>query len=881
MPGRQAAVLLSLACISTSPVDPAQGDHEMSRRFFRLAWSALLLLLVLPQLAAAQNHLVVRDDYTHEIVYPSVTVSVIEDITASFIAQRTYTISNVGSIPVSIGPCSIVSDDGSFHISQYPYYQPQTSSVINPGFAAPLAVQHYAQNVGTQNATVTCRGDIESIAIRIRGRVLDSNPNIVLETPKGKNIPKNGTFSFGSAQTGTPLDADFHLINLGNQPLTLSLSLNGSAYSVLTAPPSSLAKGADATFRLRFLSPSAGTFTGQLTLTSNDPDDNPYTVNLSGSASAVPAPQIKVTDNGNAGAVVAKGATINLGSLLPNSALNRTFTVTNTGNATLSITNPISFLSGAGFSIYSSAPNSLSPGSNGTFTVRFQAASAGSYSGTVSLASNDPDDNPFTFNLQATVTAAVPRIRIVDQTTGQTVAPGSTTISFGSPAPNTAVTHAFRIYNDGTASLALSNPASFVSGSGFTLSSPPPASIAAGGSAPFFINFQGSSAGSYSGTAALSHNDPTVASPLIFGLQATIPVAAIPVVTLTASDPEASETSGNGGQLTLSRSGSTATALTVNLNISGTATSGADYSPISTTQTFAAGQGTLTIPVTPIDDAAVEDVETVILTLSPNAAYANGSPSSGTVSIANNDFTPCTASATVLCLQGGRFEATLTAVANGAGYTGQSLSLGDASGGFWLFSPANIEIGVKVLDGASLNGKFWIYHGTATDLAYTLTVRDRANASQTRTFTRAAGGFCGGADTGFFTKSRLQPLDDTLELGGAPERRRLAASICAPDATTTCLLGSRFQVRVKRGTAYQQVIPVTSQTAFFSFFAPDNLEIFVKVLDGTTLNGKYWVYFGSMTDQTYTVEVTDTVTGLVKSYPSAGAFCGNADTSAF
>jgi hypothetical protein len=858
----------------------------MPKRFFRLIWSALLLLLlVLPRLATAQSHWAVWDTGVNpnQMVYPGGTVSVIEDIAYPSVAQRVYRITNVDPIlPLSIGPCSIISDDGSFSLSAYPYYPPATtSSTIPPGLSTSLAVQHVAQTVGTQNATVTCQGNVEGITIHIKGRVLDPNPHIVLETPKGKNIPKNGTFSFGSTQTGTPLDADFHLINLGNQPLTLSLSLSGAAYSVLTAPPSSLAKGADATFRLRFISPSAGTFTGQLTLTSNDPDDNPYTVNLTGSATAVPAPQIKVTDNGNAGAVVTKGSTINLGTLLPNSALNRTFTVTNTGTATLSITNPTSFLSGAGFSIYSSAPNSLSAGSNGIFTLRFQAASAGSYSGTVSLSSNDPDDNPFTFNLQATAASAVARIRLVDQTTGQTVVPGSTTISFGSPAPNTLVTHAFRIYNDGTAPLALSNPGSFVSGSGFTLSSPPPASIAAGGSAPFFINFQAGTAGSYSGTAALSHNDPTVTSPLPFGLQASIPVAAIPVVTLTASDPDAAESAGNVGQFTLSRSGSTAAALTVNLSVSGTATSGADYSLISTTQTFAAGQSTLTIPVTPIDDTAVEDVETVILTLLPNAAYANGSPSSGTVSIASNDFTPCTASATVLCLQGGRFEATLTAVANGASYTGQALSLGDASGGFWLFSPANLEVGVKALDGSPLNGKFWIYHGAATDVAYTLTVRDRANASQTRTFTKPAGSFCGGADTGFFTKSRLHPLNGVLDLDGAPEWQQLAASACVSDATTACLLGNRFQVRVMRGTVYQQVIPVTSQTAFFSFFAPDNLEIFVKVLDGTALNGKYWVYFGSMTDQTYTVEVTDTVTGLVKSYPSAGAFCGNADTSAF
>jgi len=31
----------------------------------------------------------------------------------------------------------------------------------------------------------------------------------------------------------------------------------------------------------------------------------------------------------------------------------------------------------------------------------------------------------------------------------------------------------------------------------------------------------------------------------------------------------------------------------------------------------------------------------------------------------------------------------------------------------------------------------------------------------------------------------------------------------------------------------------------------------VKVLDGTAFNGKYWVFFGSLTGETYQVEVVD------------------------
>lgn len=729
----------------------------MSIRLFRHIWSALILLLALPHLASAQSqYWQVRDTFTHQIVYPNGVVSLIDDVSYPAVVQRVYDITNISSVPLSIGPCSVTSVDQSFLIGSG-----GTSGTLLPGLTTPLAIQHVAKTVGTQIATVQCQTAVGLISFQVQGRVLAPNPYITLSTAKGKNVANNGTFNFGSTQTGVPLDQSFVITNMGNQTLNLSLALSGSAYSVSTAPLSSVTKGGTTTFSLRLLSATAGTFTGQLRITDNDPNNNPFVVNLTGTVSAPATPQIQVTDTGNGGAVVAKGSTINLGNVQPNSPITRTFSIANTGTATLSISNNTSILSGTGFTLASSSGNSVNPGSNTIFTIRFSAGSAGTYTGTVSIASNDPDDNPFTFFLQATV---VP---------------------------------------------------------------------------------------------------PT------------------PVVTLTATDPAAAENPLDSGQITLTRTGSTASPLSVNVSISGTATNGTDYNFINTTQTFAAGQSTLNIPIVPIDDTVVEDVETATFTLAPGTGYTVGNPASGTVSISNNDFTPCVPSATLLCFQGGRFQATLTATANGTNYVGQAVSLSDTSGGFWLFSPDNIEVGVKILDGSAVNGKFWIYHGAATDVAYSLTVTDRANPSRTKSF-QPTGPFCGGADTGSFAKALAQPKTADLEPDGGEEKTTYVKALaCVADSTTACLLNSRFKVRVKLGTTYQQVIPFTSQTGFFWFFSADNLEILVKVLDGTALNGRYWVYFGALTDQAYTVEVTDTATGAVKSYPSPGAYCGTGDTSAF
>ncbi|MGK2859731.1 MAG: hypothetical protein ACSLFQ_21245 [Thermoanaerobaculia bacterium] len=63
---------------------------------------------------------------------------------------------------------------------------------------------------------------------------------------------------------------------------------------------------------------------------------------------------------------------------------------------------------------------------------------------------------------------------------------------------------------------------------------------------------------------------------------------------------------------------------------------------------------------------------------------------------------------------------------------------------------------------------------------------------------------------------------------------------------------------------------------------PNNFEVFVKVLDGRPINGKFWVFYGGLTDFELTITVTDTTTGAKKTYTRAGTeLGGGADTNAF
>ncbi|AEC53069.1 hypothetical protein SCRM01_123c [Synechococcus phage S-CRM01] len=88
---------------------------------------------------------------------------------------------------------------------------------------------------------------------------------------------------------------------------------------------------------------------------------------------------------------------------------------------------------------------------------------------------------------------------------------------------------------------------------------------------------------------------------------------------------------------TFSRNTSSRNVLTVNYNITGTATNGVDYETIGNSVTFAEGAATATVVVNPIADAGVEPNETVILTIVPNGAYTIGTPNSATGTITNDD----------------------------------------------------------------------------------------------------------------------------------------------------------------------------------------------------------------------------------------------------
>ena len=111
----------------------------------------------------------------------------------------------------------------------------------------------------------------------------------------------------------------------------------------------------------------------------------------------------------------------------------------------------------------------------------------------------------------------------------------------------------------------------------------------------------------------------------------------------------------------------------------------------------------------------------------------------------------CEPGSRTLCLNEGRFRVQVVWQSSPSGPLGigQTIPLTDDTGAFWFLNPANIEVVVKVLDARPVNGHFWVFYGSLSNLDYLITVTD-TETGETRTYHNPRGTLEGGADTSAF-----------------------------------------------------------------------------------------------------------------------------------
>lgn len=116
----------------------------------------------------------------------------------------------------------------------------------------------------------------------------------------------------------------------------------------------------------------------------------------------------------------------------------------------------------------------------------------------------------------------------------------------------------------------------------------------------------------------------------------------LPVVTLTATDAAAGEPA-NHAAFSVTRSGATTGNLTVNLQWSGSAVRGSDFTA-ATSVVIPAGSASAAVTLTVTDDQLLEGDETATITLASSGSYLIGGAASSTVTISDNDSTTITVS---------------------------------------------------------------------------------------------------------------------------------------------------------------------------------------------------------------------------------------------
>ena len=434
-------------------------------------------------------------------------------ILAGTSVSRTFTVLNTGTNWLYLGTPSIT---GGFTLGSDTLVTslgPGTSDTFSVNFTSLTATTFNGQVTIANNdndespynfalkAVVTGNSEIDVFGNGVSIVDGDSTPNTTDDT------------DFGNVVSGATTTRTFTVQNTGNATFFLGGVYPTGGFTQGSNPlVSSLAPGASDTFSVNFSSSAAGTYTGQVSFSNNDSDESPYNFALK---AVVIAPEIEVRGNS---VTILDGDTspsaddwTDFGIVNVGTTVTRTYTVFNTGNASLSLgtpTIPAGFVPGPNGLV-----GSLAPGMSDTFSVQFSPSTVGPVSGEISFINGDSNESPYNFKIAAE--GGVPEINLLGYSPQGSVAsianndlePGvDDGTDFGTVLPGTTVTRLFTVENQGSGWLYLGTPV--VTGTAFQLASNYLASpLAPYSSASFVVRFLSSVTGPFTGQISIGNSD--------------------------------------------------------------------------------------------------------------------------------------------------------------------------------------------------------------------------------------------------------------------------------------------------------------------------------------------------------------------------------------
>lgn len=388
-------------------------------------------------------------------------------------------------------------------------------------FNLPGSGTYYVRVSGTANAAQMYRltGNLSNV-------VSTNAPEIAVLDGSTNIVDGSGSVNLGSGNVGSTISKTFTVQNTGNAALTLGTVSVPTGFTLTQAPAASVAAGGSTSFIVSLNTATAGTFSGAISFTNNDADENPFDFSVSGTVNTTTptaAPEITVLDGSTV--LVDGSSTVTFPSVAVGGTSTKTLTIRNDGTANLTLSQLVlptkySIVSGPG-------QTTLAPGASTTITLGLNTSLAGTFSGAMALVNNDADEGPFNFNVTGTVTVqtptTAPEISILDGTTE--LVDGSSTLNFGSVAVGGTATKVLTIRNIGTANLMLSQ---IVLPNAYSLAAGPGATVLAPGTSTVItLSLNTTTAGTFTGGVALANNDADE-GPFNFNVTGTVTATTTP-----------------------------------------------------------------------------------------------------------------------------------------------------------------------------------------------------------------------------------------------------------------------------------------------------------------------------------------------------------------
>lgn len=331
--------------------------------------------------------------------------------------ERIFTLTNNGNDILNIS--SITSNHPNFILDN-------NTLTIPAHQTATLKATYYPSTEGVHNALITIISNAVNnpvYQLTISGSGLMPRPNIVIEPIQ---------YNFGGVYTNATSTHQFIVRNTGTSSLTISgVQSSTGAFTTTNTLPFTVQPGTSKTLIIRFSPTVVSTYQESFTILSNSDPNPQYVLQLSGTG-LLPLPSLAVNPS-----------LLDFGTVIITISKSVTLKISNTGQLPLNITSINSTLTGLNSSLNSLT---LNPGLFSNVEFTYTASSPGSFSGSIQIYSNDPNNPEFIVPVTGFAVQGYPSISVTP-----------TNLDFGSVIIGNSNQRSLQIKNTGNLPLLITS----------------------------------------------------------------------------------------------------------------------------------------------------------------------------------------------------------------------------------------------------------------------------------------------------------------------------------------------------------------------------------------------------------------------------------------